>query len=80
LLESAWHALSDAPGEFGRRHWMARVFMENEQGEPQPLSQLAGTRFQSFVDRFRFIMALLVSPRVRPALRLAFLGTEENGL
>jgi hypothetical protein len=80
LLDSAWHALCDAPGEFGRRHWMARVFMEDDQGVPQPLSQLAGTNFHRFVDRFRFIMALLASPRMRPALRLAFLGTEESGL
>lgn len=80
LLESAWHALSDAPGEFGRRHWMTRVFVENEPGQPRPLSELAGTRFHKFVDRFRWIMALLASPQMRPALRLAFLGSEENGL
>jgi hypothetical protein len=80
LLESAWHALSDAPGEFGRSHWMARVFMEDEHGEPQALSQLAGTRFHRIVDRFRWVMALLASPQMRPALRLAFLGTEESGL
>jgi hypothetical protein len=80
LLESAWHALSDAPGEFGRRHWMTRVFMENENGEPQALSLLTGTRFHRIVDHFRFIMALLASPQMRPALRLAFLGTEESGL
>jgi hypothetical protein len=59
---------------------MARVFIENDLGEPQPLSQLAGTRFHKIVDRFRLIMALLASPQMRPALRLAFLGTEENGL
>ena len=80
LLESAWHALSDAPGEFGRRHWMSRVFMENDAGEPRALSELAGTRFHKIVDGFRLIMALLASPHMRPALRLAFLGTEENGL
>jgi len=28
LIENAWHALSDAPGEFGRGHWMTRVFFE----------------------------------------------------
>jgi hypothetical protein len=80
LLESAWHALAEAPGEFGRRHWMARVFMEDDAGEPRALSELAGTRFHRIVDRFRLIMALLASPQMRPALRLAFLGTEENGL
>src|SRR5215471_1948235 len=80
LLESAWHALSDAPGEFGRRHWISRVFVEMNDGESRPLSQLTGSRFHQFVDRFRFIMAFLASPQIRPALRLAFLGTEESGL
>ena len=80
LLESAWHALADAPGEFERRHWMSRVFFEAEDGSTKPLTQLAGTRFHKFVDRFRFVMALLTSPQMRPALRLAFLGTEESGL
>jgi hypothetical protein len=80
LLESAWHALSDAPGEFGRRHWISRVFVEMNDGGSRPLSQLTGPRFHHFVDKFRFIMALLASPQMRPALRLAFLGTEESGL
>jgi hypothetical protein len=80
LLESAWHALSDAPGEFGRRHWISRVFVEMDDGESRPLSRLTGPRFHHFVDKFRFIMALLASPQMRPALRLAFLGTEESGL
>jgi len=80
LLESAWHALSDAPGEFGRRHWISRVFVEMNDGESRPLSQLTGSRFRQFVDRFRFIMAFLASPQIRPALRLAFFGTEESGL
>jgi hypothetical protein len=80
LLESAWHALSDAPGEFGRHHWMARVFVEAEDGSSQPLSDFMGTRFQRVIDKFRWIMALLVSHRMRPAIRLAFLGNEEGGL
>jgi hypothetical protein len=80
LLESAWHALSDAPGEFGRRHWMSRVFVQGADGSPRPLSDFTGTRFQRFVDTFRWIMAFLVSPQVRPAVRLAFLGNEDSGL
>jgi hypothetical protein len=80
LLESAWHALSDAPGEFGRRHWMSRVFVEGTDGTTRPVSDFTGTRFQTFVDKFRWIMALLVSPQVRPAVRLAFLGQEDGGL
>jgi len=80
LLESAWHALSDAPGEFGRAHWMTRVFIPGADGSPRPLSDFMGTRFQRVVDAFRWIMAFLVSPQMRPAVRLAFLGNEEGGL
>ena len=80
LLESAWHALSDAPGEFGRAHWMTRVFIPGTDGSPRPLSDFMGTRFQRVVDAFRCIMAFLASPAVRPAVRLTFLGNEEGGL
>ena len=80
ILESAWHALSDAPGEFGRRHWMSRVFYQGEDRLPKPVSEFMGTRFHAIVDRFRWVMALLASPQVRPALRVAFLGNEEGGL
>jgi hypothetical protein len=80
LLESAWHALSDAPGEFGRAHWMTRVFIPGADGSPHPLSDFTGTRFQRVVDIFRRIMAFLVSPKVRPAVRLALFGNEEGGL
>jgi hypothetical protein len=80
LLEGAWHALSDAPGEFGRAHWMTRVFIPGVDGSPRPLSDFTGTRFQRVVDTFRRIMALLASPKIRPAVRLAFPGNEEGGL
>jgi hypothetical protein len=79
LLENTWHALADAPGEFGRRHWMTRVFIE-ENGEAIPLSQFTGTRFHRLIDKFRWVIALVTSPRLRPALRLTFLGNEEGGL
>src|SRR5580700_4208395 len=80
LLQGAWHALSDAPGEFGRRHWMTRVFIPGADGSPRPLSDFMGTRFQRVIDKFRWIMALLANPRMRPAVRLAFPGNEEGGL
>jgi hypothetical protein len=79
LLENAWHALADAPGEFGRSHWMTRVFCI-ENGEGKPLSQYTGTRFHRLIDKFRWWMALAASPALRPALRLPFLGNEEGGL
>jgi hypothetical protein len=79
LLENSWHALADAPGEFGRRHWMARVFIE-ENGTATPLSQFTGTRFHRIVDKYRWLLALAASPALRPALRLPFLGNEEGGL
>jgi len=79
LLENAWHAMSDAPGEFGRRHWMTRVFAPDEHGESRPLSDFTGTRFQRVVEPLRWIMSLLVSPQMRPAMRMTFLGNQEGG-
>jgi hypothetical protein len=79
LIENAWHALSDAPGEFGRRHWMTRVFIV-ENGEAKALSQFTGTRFQRVIDKFRWIIGLVANRVVRPTLRLTFLGNEEGGL
>jgi len=79
LIENAWHALSDAPGEFGRGHWMTRVFIEQD-GEAQGLSQFTGTRFHRVVDNFRWVISLVANPLLRPALRLPFLGHEEGGL
>lgn len=79
LIEGAWHALSDAPGEFGRRHWMTRVFIE-EDGQPKALSQYSGTRFHRVIDKFRWVIGLVANPIVRPALRLPFLGNAQGGL
>jgi hypothetical protein len=79
IMENAWHALSDAPGEFGRRNWMTRVFIE-EEGKPKALSQLSTARFQRVVDLFRWVIGLVANPRLRPALRLPFVGYEEGGL
>lgn len=80
LLENAWHALSDVPGEFGRSHWMSRIFIPDADGNPRPLSDFMGTRLQRVIDKFRWVMSLLASPQMRPALRLTFLGNEEGGL
>jgi len=79
LLENTWHALADAPGEFGRSHWMSRVFVEQD-GETRPLSQFTGTRFHRIVDKYRWLLALAANPKLRLALRLPFLGNEEGGL
>jgi hypothetical protein len=79
LIENAWHALADAPGEFGRRHWMSRIFIEQD-GEARALTQFTGTRFERVIEKFRWVMGLVANPVVRPALRLPFLGYEEGGL
>ena len=79
LLENTWHALAEAPGEFGSSHWMSRVFVE-QNGETMPLSQFTGTRFHRIVDKYRWLLALAANPKLRPALRLPFLGNEEGGL
>jgi hypothetical protein len=80
LLEGAWHALSDAPGEFGRRHWMTRVFIPGADGSPRPLSDFMGTRFQRVIDKFRWVMGFLVSPQIRSAMRLGFLDNQDGAL
>ena len=74
------YVLNDAPGEFGRHHWISRVFVESPEGESRPIAQITGSYFQNFINRFRSIMAFLVSPQIRPALRLAFFAAEESGL
>jgi hypothetical protein len=58
---------------------MTRVFIE-ENGEVKPLSQFTGTRFHRIVDKFRWVMGLVANPRLRPALKLPFLGNQEGGL
>jgi hypothetical protein len=59
---------------------MTRVFITDGKGGAQPLSDFAGTRLRSVVDRLRWAMALLASPQLRPALRMTFPGHEEGGL
>jgi hypothetical protein len=80
MLQGAWDALSDAPGEFGRRHWMTRVFVQEQDGSTRRLADLAGPYFEGLIDKFRWAMSLLVSPQIRPAVRFAFLGNEDLGL
>jgi hypothetical protein len=80
LLESAWHALSNPSGDMGQRDWMARVFVEGQDGVSRPVTELTGDHFQRFMNRFRWIIALLTSPRTRPAVRIAFLNNDEGGL
>jgi hypothetical protein len=75
LLDNAWHALSDAPGEFGRQHWMSRVFLI-QNGEEKPLSCFNGTNFHCVVDKFRWLLQFVVNPAIRPAVRLPFLRNE----
>lgn len=79
LLENAWHALADAPGEFARRHWMSRVFCI-ENGEMVPLAKYNGTRFPQVIDKARWWIALAANPKLRSALQVPFLGNEEGGI
>jgi hypothetical protein len=43
LIENAFHTLADAPGEFGRRHWMTRVLIEQDGKAPR--------RFRNSLER-----------------------------
>ena len=58
---------------------MTRVFVEDD-GEAKALSQFTGTRFHRIIDKFRWVIGLVANPKLRPALRLPFLGYEEGGL
>ena len=80
ILENTLHSLSDAPGEFGRVHWMTRFFMQHPDGTITPLTIFAGTKLERIIDRFRWVSGILTSPRLRPAVRLTVLGSEEGGL
>jgi len=80
ILENTLHSLSDAPGEFGRVHWMTRFFMQHPDGTITPLTIFAGTKLERIIDRFRWASGILTSPRLRPAVRLTVLGSEEGGL
>lgn len=81
LLENAWHALADAPGEFGRTNWMTRVFViDDSDGTEKAVSNLGARPFVQKIERFRWVISLMASPALRPALRLPFLWNEEGGL
>jgi hypothetical protein len=80
MLQGAWDALSDAPSDVNLRNWMNRVFVEQPDGPPRPLAALAGSYFEGLINKLRWIMGLLVSRQIRPAVRLAFTGSEDTGL
>jgi hypothetical protein len=80
LLAETWHILGEAPGEFGRRHWTARVFYINKEGIERPASFLWGAEGPQFVKRIHWAMGLIANPWFRPAMRLAMLSSWEEGL
>ncbi len=80
LFAEAWHVLADAPGEFGRRSWTARVFYITDEGVERPVSSLWGQAGPPFVKRIHWAIGLIANPWFRPAMRLAMLATEEEGL
>jgi hypothetical protein len=80
LFGEAWHILGEAPGEFGRRHWTARVFYINNEGIERPASFLWGPEGPQFMKRIHWAMGLIANPRFRPAIRLAMFANWEEGL
>ena len=80
LFAETWHILGEAPGEFGRRNWTARVFYTTDQGVERPVSFLWGKEGPKFVKRVHWAMGLIANPWFRPAMRLALLNSWEEGL
>lgn len=80
LFAEAWHIMAEAPGEFGRRHWTARVFYITDEGTERPVSFHWGQEGPLFIRRIHWAMGLIANPWFRPAMRLAMLNSWEEGL
>lgn len=80
LFTEAWHILAEAPGEFGRRNWTARVFYITKEGEERPASMLWGEDGPAFMKRVHWALGLFAKPWLRPAMRLGLLQSWEEGL
>lgn len=80
LFAEAWHILAEAPGEFGRRNWTARVFYITKEGVERPASALWGESGPPFMKRVHWALGLVANPWFRPAMRLAVPSAWEEGL
>ncbi|HKE35543.1 MAG TPA: hypothetical protein VKB66_10080 [Candidatus Acidoferrum sp.] len=80
LFAETWHILGEAPGEFGRRNWTARVFYVTDQGVERPVSFLWGKEGPQFVKQIHWALGLFANPWFRPAMRLTLLNNWEEGL
>jgi len=71
-LETARHVLRDCPAHpLGRRRWSERIFVICEDGVERPLSHFWGDRNPVWINRARWVMRVLASRPLRPALRYA---------
>jgi hypothetical protein len=71
-FEATWHVLRDCPSHpLGRRLWSERIFVICEDGLERPLSSFWGESTPVWVKRARWIMRVLASHCLRPALRYA---------
>jgi len=80
LFAETWHILGEAPGEFGRRNWTARVFYITKEGVERPASFLWGKEGPRFIKQIHWAMGLIANPWFRPAVRMAMLTSWEEGL
>jgi len=80
LFAETWHVLGEAPGEFGRRNWTARVFYITKEGVERPASFLWGKEGPLFIKQIHWAMGLIANPWFRPAVRMAMLTSWEEGL
>jgi len=80
LFAEAWYILAEAPGEFGRRHWTARVFTISDEGVERPVSYIMGEEGPPWINRVHWAMGLIANPWFRPAARVFLLTSWEEGL
>jgi hypothetical protein len=71
-FETVWHVMRDCPAHpLGRRMWSERIFVICEDGVERPLACFWGESSPAWVNRARWVMRVLASRRLRPALRYA---------
>ena len=76
-IESIYHIVRDYPECPGRVHLLDRVFYELPNGETQTVSQATNGGGPAVTRLILKLVGVVVSPRLRPALRLAFQRGEE---
>ena len=78
--ESIWHILRDDRSCTGREHWSDRIYYRCDDGEARPLSAICKGPGVALFSGVLAIFGVLVTPQIRPALRMMFPPLEEAPL